>query len=90
MNAIHRKANLPTVRVRDVRASATTDATFGPLSISLSPTEAGASSTTSGEVDVPEWLSGMTRNHVGFARAGSNPAVHVFPLENKHLIVDIF
>jgi hypothetical protein len=28
-------------------------------------------------VDVPEWLSGMTRNHVGFARAGSNPAVHV-------------
>ena len=29
-------------------------------------------------VDVPEWLSGMTRNHVGFARAGSNPAVHAF------------
>ena len=29
-------------------------------------------------VDVPEWLSGMTRNHVGSARAGSNPAVHVF------------
>ena len=29
------------------------------------------------KVDVPEWLSGMTRNHVGFARAGSNPAVHV-------------
>ena len=28
-------------------------------------------------VDVPEWLSGMTRNHVGSARAGSNPAVHV-------------
>jgi hypothetical protein len=28
------------------------------------------------KVDVPEWLSGMTRNHVGFARAGSNPAVH--------------
>ena len=26
---------------------------------------------------VPEWLSGMTRNHVGFARAGSNPAAHV-------------
>ncbi len=25
---------------------------------------------------VPEWLSGMTRNHVGFARAGSNPAEH--------------
>ena len=25
---------------------------------------------------VPEWLSGMTRNHVGFARAGSNPAAH--------------
>jgi hypothetical protein len=21
----------------------------------------------------------MTRNHVGFARAGSNPAAHVFP-----------
>lgn len=32
------------------------------------------------KVDVPEWLSGMTRNHVGFARAGSNPAVHVFHL----------
>ena len=30
------------------------------------------------EVDVPEWLSGMTRNHVGSARAGSNPAVHDF------------
>ena len=30
------------------------------------------------QVDVPEWLSGMTRNHVGSARAGSNPAVHVF------------
>jgi hypothetical protein len=29
------------------------------------------------EVGVPEWLSGMTRNHVGFARAGSNPAAHV-------------
>ena len=28
-------------------------------------------------VGVPEWLSGMTRNHVGFARAGSNPAAHV-------------
>jgi hypothetical protein len=27
---------------------------------------------------MPEWLSGMTRNHVGFARAGSNPAEHVF------------
>ncbi len=27
-------------------------------------------------VVVPEWLSGMTRNHVGFARAGSNPADH--------------
>ncbi len=25
---------------------------------------------------VPEWLSGMTRNHVGSARAGSNPAEH--------------
>jgi hypothetical protein len=25
---------------------------------------------------MPEWLSGMTRNHVGFARAGSNPAEH--------------
>jgi hypothetical protein len=29
-------------------------------------------------VVVPEWLSGMTRNHVGFARAGSSPADHVF------------
>ena len=28
------------------------------------------------EVGVPEWLSGMTRNHVGSARAGSNPAAH--------------
>ena len=27
---------------------------------------------------LPEWLSGMTRNHVGFARAGSNPADHAF------------
>jgi hypothetical protein len=27
---------------------------------------------------MPEWLSGMTRNHVGFARAGSNPAAHGF------------
>ena len=27
-------------------------------------------------VGVPEWLSGMTRNHVSFARAGSNPASH--------------
>ncbi|KAL3675186.1 hypothetical protein R1sor_025134 [Riccia sorocarpa] len=27
-------------------------------------------------VVVPEWLSGMTRNHVGSARAGSNPADH--------------
>ena len=27
---------------------------------------------------VPEWLSGMTRNHVGSARAGSNPAAHAF------------
>ncbi len=27
---------------------------------------------------VPEWLTGMTRNHVGFARAGSNPAKHAF------------
>ena len=26
-------------------------------------------------VGVPEWLSGMTRNHVGFAHAGSNPAL---------------
>ena len=33
-------------------------------------------------VDVPEWLSGMTRNHVGFARAGSNPAVHAFFFSN--------
>ena len=30
------------------------------------------------QVVVPEWLSGMTRNHVGFARAGSNPADHIF------------
>ncbi len=25
---------------------------------------------------VPEWLSGITRNHVGSARGGSNPAEH--------------
>ena len=30
------------------------------------------------KVDVPELLSGMTRNHEGIARAGSNPAVHAF------------
>ena len=29
-------------------------------------------------MDVPEWLLGMTRNHVGFPRVGSNPAVHDF------------
>lgn len=29
-------------------------------------------------MDVPEWLLGMTRNHVGFPRVGSNPAVHGF------------
>ena len=28
------------------------------------------------KVVVPEWLSGMTRNHVGFAPAGSNRADH--------------
>ena len=27
---------------------------------------------------MPEWLSGKTRNLVGSARAGSNPAEHVF------------
>ena len=32
----------------------------------------------SSNVGVPEWLSGMTRNHVGSARAGSNPAAHAF------------
>jgi hypothetical protein len=32
----------------------------------------------SSNVVVPEWLSGMTRNHVGSARAGSNPADHDF------------
>ena len=35
-------------------------------------------------VYVPEWLSGMTRTHVGFARAGSNPVVHAF--EKRFLI----
>jgi hypothetical protein len=30
------------------------------------------------KVDVPEWLLGMTRNHVGFPRVGSNPTVHDF------------
>ena len=41
-------------------------------------------------MDVPEWLSGMTRNHVGSARAGSNPAVHAFSChfyENYLLLV---
>ena len=33
------------------------------------------------KMDVPEWLSGMTRNHVGFARTGLNHAVHSFFLE---------
>ena len=32
-------------------------------------------------VGVPEWLSGMTRNHVGSARAGSNPADHDYVLK---------
>ena len=27
-------------------------------------------------VGVPEWLRGMIRNHLGFARAGSNPAAN--------------
>ena len=37
---------------------------------------------------VPEWLSGMTRNHVGFARAGSNPAAHVLLfLSQNHIAV---
>ena len=27
-------------------------------------------------VGMPEWLSGMTRNHVGSARAGLNPDAH--------------
>ena len=30
------------------------------------------------KMDVPEWLSGMTRNHVGFACTGLNHAVHAF------------
>jgi hypothetical protein len=48
-------------------------------------------------VVVPEWLSGMTRNHVGFARAGSNPADHVFfcfPFslfyEERELLCELF
>ncbi|CAM6105140.1 unnamed protein product [Calypogeia fissa] len=28
--------------------------------------------------DVPEWLTGLTRNQLGYARAGSNPAVRAF------------
>ena len=28
------------------------------------------------KVGVPEWFSGMTRNHVGSARADPNPAAH--------------
>ena len=43
---------------------------------------------------VPEWLSGMTRNHVGSARAGSNPAAHAlgfffFLIENFKIILEI-
>ena len=41
------------------------------------------------KVVVPEWLSGMTRNHVGFARAGSNPADHAF-LIILHYIFSLF
>ncbi|CAK7325484.1 unnamed protein product [Dovyalis caffra] len=33
---------------------------------------------------MPEWLSGMTRNHVGSARAGSNPAVHIVRHRKTH------
>ena len=29
------------------------------------------------DVDVLDWLSGMTRNHVGSSHAGSNPVVHI-------------
>ena len=31
----------------------------------------------SGKDSVPEWLLGLTRNQLGFARAGSNPAAVV-------------
>lgn len=43
---------------------------------------------TRGEfVLMPEWLSGMTRNHVGFARAGSNPAEHeTFPASSDFIL----
>ena len=48
-------------------------------------------------VSVPEWLSGMTRNHVGSARAGSNPAAHAlgffFLIENfksKYIKISYF
>ena len=43
---------------------------------------------------VPEWLLGMTRNHVGFARAGSNPAAYdfilhknLFYIKNKRVVI---
>ena len=47
-------------------------------------------------VGVPEWLSGMTRNHVGFAHAGSNPAAHelfctkfLFSIKNKRVVIGL-
>ena len=48
-------------------------------------------------VGVPELLSGMTRNHVGFARAGSNPAAHdlfishknLFYIKNKRVVIGL-
>jgi hypothetical protein len=39
---------------------------------------------------VLEWLSGMTRNHVGFARVGSNPADHGFLLFSLSTFIALF
>ena len=45
---------------------------------------------------VPELLTGMTRNHVGFAPAGSNPAAHdfilyknLFYIKNKRVVIGL-
>ena len=45
---------------------------------------------------MPEWLSGMTRNHVGSARAGSNHVAHdfishknLFYIKNKRVVIGL-
>ena len=36
-------------------------------------------------VAMPEWLRGLTRNQMGFPRAGSNPAGDAFKFYNEQL-----